>query len=185
MELRQLQYFVAVAEEHGFTRAAARLHVAQPGVSAQVRHLENELGADLFDRGGRAVRLTAVGAAVLPFARSALAAAAGARAVAEERTGLIRGRVAVGMVIACSSLDLTDLLAAFHWEHPGVEIAVSEANSDELLRVLLAGDLDLAFVGLAGDPPPALHLHLLAEEALVAAIAVNDPEFLNTEQENP
>jgi DNA-binding transcriptional LysR family regulator len=72
MELRQLEYFVAVAEEASFTRAAERVHVAQPGVSAQIRRLERELGHDLLDRSGRTVTLTDVGAAVLPLARAAL-----------------------------------------------------------------------------------------------------------------
>src|SRR5690242_21123495 len=101
MELRQLEYFVAVAEEGSFTRAAARVHVAQPGVSAQVRQLERELGQELFDRSGRTVRLTEVGEAVLPFARAALEAVDGAHRTVEELTGLLRGQVAVGMVTAC------------------------------------------------------------------------------------
>ena len=71
MELHQLEYFVAVAEEASFTRAASRVHVAQPGVSAQVRRLESEFGQQLLDRSGRSVRLTEVGSAVLPFARAA------------------------------------------------------------------------------------------------------------------
>src|SRR5262249_27081140 len=77
-ELHQLEYFVAVAEEASFTRAAARVHVAQPGVSAQVRRLEAELGQQLLDRSSRSVRLTEVGAAVLPFARDALRAVSNA-----------------------------------------------------------------------------------------------------------
>jgi DNA-binding transcriptional LysR family regulator len=114
MELRQFEYFVCVAEEASFTKAAARLHIAQPGVSAQIRHLERELGQDLFDRSGRAVRLTEAGTAVLLYARAALGAAAGARLVVDELTGLVRGHVAVGMVVACSSYDLANLLADFH-----------------------------------------------------------------------
>src|SRR5664279_2469923 len=123
MELRQLEYFVAVADEASFTRAAARLHVAQPGVSAQVRQLERELGQDLFDRSGRAVRLTEAGTAVLLYARAALGSAAGARLAVDELTGLVRGHVAVGMVVACSSYDLANLLADFHHAYPAVEIA--------------------------------------------------------------
>ncbi|MGZ3585118.1 MAG: LysR family transcriptional regulator, partial [Ktedonobacterales bacterium] len=110
MELRQLEYFVAVAEEASFTKAAARVHAAQPGVSAQIRQLERELGQDLFDRTGRTVRLTAVGAAVLPYARAALEAVAAARLAVDELTGLLRGRVAVGMLTACSIVSLFDLL---------------------------------------------------------------------------
>jgi DNA-binding transcriptional LysR family regulator len=98
MELRQLKYFVAVEEEGSFTSAAAKVHVAQPGVSAQIRRLEHELGQDLLDRSGRTVRLTEVGAAVLPYARAAIAAAAGARLAVDELSGLLRGHVAIGMV---------------------------------------------------------------------------------------
>src|SRR5579864_5915221 len=102
MELHQLEYFVAVVEEASFTRAAARVHVAQPGVSAQVRRLETELGQQLLDRSGRTVRLTEVGAAVLPFARAALSAVTNARLAVDQLAGLVRGQVTVGMVSGCS-----------------------------------------------------------------------------------
>ena len=152
MELRQLEYFVAVAEEGSFTKAAARVHVAQPGVSAQIRRLEQELGETLFDRSGRAVRLTGVGAAFLPYARSALNSVDGARLAVDELAGLVRGRVAVGMVTSCGVLELPDALARFHRADPGVEISLGEDNSDRLLEGVLTGRLDLAFVGIAGDP---------------------------------
>jgi DNA-binding transcriptional LysR family regulator len=174
MELRWLEYFVTVAEEASFSKAAAKLHVAQPGVSAQVRRLERELGQALLDRSGRTVRLTEVGAAVLPYARAALEAVDGARLAVDELTGLVRGHVAVGMVIACSSLDLLDLLAEFHHDYPGVEITLSEANSDRLLDDLRAGQLDLAFVGLAAGPPPGIETRVIADEALVAAVSHDD-----------
>src|SRR5437016_2911419 len=113
MELRQLEYFVAVAEEANFTRAAGRLHVAQPGVSAQIRRLERELGEELLDRSERAVRVTDVGAAVLGYARAALAAVDGARRAVDELTGLVRGHVAVGTVTSHNA-GLPSLLASFH-----------------------------------------------------------------------
>jgi DNA-binding transcriptional LysR family regulator len=175
MELRQLEYFVAVAEEASFTRAAARAHVAQPGVSAQIRQLERELGEALFDRSGRTVRLTEVGAAVLPYARAALGAVAGARHAVDELTGLVRGHVAVGMVTNCSSVDLIDLLAELHQDHPGVEIALSEANSDQLLEALQTGQLDMAIAGLAVAPPPGIETQVIVDEALVAAVRHGDP----------
>jgi DNA-binding transcriptional LysR family regulator len=174
MELRQLEYFVAVAEEASFTRAAARLHVAQPGVSAQIRQLERELGQELLDRSARTVRLTAAGAAVLVHAREALGAASSARLAVDELSGLIRGHVAVGMVVACSSVDLVDLLADFHRDHPGVAITLSEANTDELVDALRLGGLDLAFVGLSEQTPPGIELQPIADEPLVAAVAKND-----------
>ena len=174
MELRQLEYLVAVAEEASFTRAADRLHVAQPGVSAQIRQLERELGQELFDRSGRTVRLTEVGTAVLGYARDALGAASSARFAVDEFVGLVRGRVNVGMVVACSSFDLVELLAGFHLEHPGVEIALSEANSDELISGLLSGQLDMAYIAIGESVPAGLDVHDLGDGPLVAAVGKAD-----------
>lgn len=175
MELRQLKYFVAVAEEMSFTKAAARVHVAQPGVSAQIRRLEAELGQELLDRSGRTVRLTEVGAAVLPYARAALDAVAGALVAVDELEGLVRGHVSVGMVTACSSLDVPELLAGFHRDHAGVEIALSEAHSDRLFEELRAGHLDLAFAAFASAPPAGIVTQVIAEEPVVAAVSLGDP----------
>ncbi len=174
MELRQLEYFVAVAEEANFTRAAAKVHVAQPGVSAQIRQLEREFGEELLDRSARTVRLTKVGAAVLPYARAVLASAHGARQAVEELTGLVHGHVAVGMVTACSAVDLFDLLASFHQGHPTIDITLTEANSDRLIESLLNGDLDLAWVGLGGAPPAGIETQLIADEELVAGVGHAD-----------
>jgi DNA-binding transcriptional LysR family regulator len=174
MELRQLEYFVAVADEASFTRAAEKLHVSQPGVSAQIRQLERELGQELLDRSGRTVRVTDVGAAVLGYAREALGAASGAQLAVDAFTGLIRGRVAVGMVIACSSFDFAELLAGYHRSYPAVEIALSEANSDELIARLQSGQLDLAYIALGGVAPAGLDLLEIADEALVAAVSEDD-----------
>jgi DNA-binding transcriptional LysR family regulator len=174
MELRQLEYFVAVVEEASFTKAAARVHVAQPGVSAQVRKLEKELGQALLDRSGRQVRLTDAGAAVLPYARAALAAAGSARLAVQELTGLLRGRVAVGMVSASSVVEVPELVAEFHRSHPAVEISLSEASSDQLLEGLRAGRLDLALLGSVAQPPPGIATHVLVDARLVAAVQHGD-----------
>ena len=170
MELRQLEYFVAVAEERNFTRAAEKAHVAQPGVSAQIRRLERELGQQLLDRSGRAVRLTDAGAAVLPYARAALAAVAGARAAVDELTGLLRGRVAVGMVTS-HDLDLPGLLAGFHRDHPGVEVTLTEAGSAELVEGLRKGVLDAAIVSLGPGEVADLEYVVVTDEAITAAVA--------------
>ncbi|SER24089.1 DNA-binding transcriptional regulator, LysR family [Lentzea xinjiangensis] len=175
MELRQLEYFVAVAEESSFTRAAERVHVAQPGVSAQIRRLERELGHDLLDRSGRTVTLTEVGAAVLPLARTALASVEAARRTVEEMAGLVRGVVRVGMVVSCGIMDLPELLSSFHSRHPGVEITLVEANSDALISSLVDGGLDFALIGYAGAAPDGLATLVLADEPLVAAVAASDP----------
>ncbi|MFF6956520.1 LysR substrate-binding domain-containing protein [Streptomyces sp. NPDC008317] len=176
MELRQLEYFVTVADEAGFTRAATALHVAQPGISAQVRQLERELGQPLFDRSGRTVRLTEAGRAVLPYARAALDAVAGARLAAQELTGLVRGRVAIGTVTSLGAdTDVPGMLAGFHDAYPGVEITLGEDTSDRLLAGLRAGRYDLAFAGIAGEPPEGIGTQTVIDDALVAAVAPGDP----------
>ncbi len=174
MELRQLEYFVAVTEDANFTRAAARLHVAQPGVSAQIRQLEAELGQPLLDRSARAVRLTAAGSAVLPYARAALAAVANARLVVDELAGLVRGHVAVGAVSSVS-FDLPRLLADFFDDHPAVEITLSENNSDSLVEGLRAGRLDVALIGSTASRRAGIETQVIADQPLVAAVAPSHP----------
>lgn len=169
MELRQLEYFVAVVDQGGFTRAAEHVHVAQPGVSAQVRRLERELGHDLLDRSGRQVRLTDVGAAVLPFARAALAAIDGARATVGELTGLLRGRIAVGTVTS-HRVDLPALLSEFHEQHPGVEITLVEDDSAGLAANLRAGTLDAAILSLGPEPLAGLDHVVVTDETITAAV---------------
>ena len=175
MELHQLEYFVAVAEEASFTRAASRVHVAQPGVSAQVRRLESELGQQLLDRSGRSVRLTEVGSAVLPFARAALDAVANARLTVDDLAGLVRGQVTVGMVSGCALPVLAELLAGFHGRHPGVAIALVEDNSDRLVERLRDGRLDLALIGWAEQTPADIDSVVLVDEELVAVVAPGHP----------
>lgn len=174
MELRQLEYFVAVVEEASFTRAAARVRVAQPGVSAQIRKLEHELGHPLLDRSGRQVRVTEAGAAVLPYALAALAAVGSARLAVQELTGLLRGRVAVGMVNASSVGEVPELVAEFHRRYPAVEISLSEASSDQLLEGLRVGRLDMALLGSVAPPPQGIATHVLVDAPLVAAVAHGD-----------
>ncbi|WP_335934831.1 LysR family transcriptional regulator [Streptomyces sp. PTD5-9] len=178
MELRQLHYFVTVVEEGGFTRAAARLHLAQPGLSAQIRQLERELGQPLLDRTGRSVTPTEVGRAVLPYARAALAAVEGVRQTVDEFTGLLRGRVTIGLVSGAvgHAFDIASFLADFHDEHPGVEVALTEDTSVGMRAALLAGELDIALLGQTDDePPPGLSFQTVIDEPLVAAVAPGDP----------
>ncbi|MFI8931053.1 LysR family transcriptional regulator [Streptomyces sp. NPDC053474] len=178
MELRQLRYFLTVVEEANFTRAAARLHVAQPGVSAQVRQLERELGQRLLDRSGRTVTVTEAGAAVLPYARAALAAVEGMRQTADEFTGLLRGRVTIGVVSGSATgvFGVAELLADFHDDHPHVEIALTEDTSERMLAALRAGELDIALVGPPGETPPqGILWDIVVDEPLAAVVAEGDP----------
>ncbi|MGW3268437.1 LysR family transcriptional regulator [Streptomyces sp. NPDC001056] len=175
MELRQLEYFVAVAEERNFTRAAERVHISQSGVSAQIRQLERELGADLFDRSARTVTLTVAGEAALEHARAALAAAGAVGQAVGEVTDLIRGRLTVGMAVGCTVAPLFDALAAFHRAHPGVEISLVEDDSDRLAEGVRAGTVDLALVGAAATAPEGLDALTLVSERLVAAVPPGHP----------
>src|ERR671932_303901 len=175
MELHQLRYVVAVAEEGSFTAAARRELVAQPAVSAAVRSLERELGVQLFRRGRSGAQPTEAGAAVLAHARAALAAVAAARDVADEVTGLLRGRVAVGMVVGCTSTVLADLLADFSAAHPAVEVVLVDCSGVDLLAALSTGRLDLAWVGRAQPPPSGVQTSVLYEEEQVAVVPTADP----------
>src|ERR1700754_4773244 len=127
MELRHLRYFVAVAEEHSFTRAAERLWIAQPGLSTQIRRLEGELGVRLFDRHTRGVDLTEAGELLLERARVALAAAEAARATGRDVQAGLVGSIRLGLATCAGWHGTADLLATFGHERPDVEVTVSES----------------------------------------------------------
>jgi DNA-binding transcriptional LysR family regulator len=175
MELRQLEYLVAVVEEASFTRAAERVRVSQSGISAQIRRLERELGHELVDRSGRTMRATDAGAAVLPYARAALAAVSDGRLAVDALAGLVSGQVKIGMITACSIPILFDLVAEFHQAHPGVDISLAEDTSDLLLAHVQDGTFDLALVGVAGELPSTLSSRTVVSESLVAAVASDHP----------
>lgn len=169
MELRHLEYFVAVAEELSFTRASRRLHVVQSGVSSAIQGLERELGAALFDRDRHRVILTEAGRALLPEARATLAAAqAAADAVAEAAAGL-RGTLSIGTMTSTGKVDVPALLGLFHEQHPGVLVRMRlfPGGTADLAREVIAGGLDLALLSLPGEPPPGLAVRPLAREPLV------------------
>jgi len=175
MELRQLEYFVAVAEEGSFTRAAERVRISQSGVSAQIRELERELGARLIDRSTRTVTLTEAGRAALEPARAALACADAVREAVGEVTGLVRGHLTVGMVVGCTIAPFFEALAAFHRAHPGVEITLVEDNSARLLDDVRSGVIDLALVGTADSMLTGLNSLTIISEPLVALVPPEHP----------
>jgi DNA-binding transcriptional LysR family regulator len=144
-------------------------------VSAQVRQLEQELGATLIDRSARTARLTEAGAAALPHARAALAAVSALRQAVDEVSGLVTGRLVVGMVTACTVIGLFDALGGFHGAHPGIAVTLVEDNSAALLGRVRAGTADLALVGLAGALPPDLATLPIVSERLAAAVPPGHP----------
>src|SRR3954462_2091383 len=142
MELRHLRSFVAIAEERSFTRAAERLWVAQPGLSAQIRRLESELGVQLFDRHSRGVELTDAGELFLERARTALVAADAARSAGHDLEEGLVGSVRLGIVTGVDWPGTSALLAHFGRERPAVELTVVESYGGTLLRDLRDGHLD-------------------------------------------
>jgi DNA-binding transcriptional LysR family regulator len=172
MELRQLAYFVAVAEERNFTRAAERIPIAQPAISQQISRLEAELGERLFLRDRRGIKLTPAGQALLPHARASLQAADGGREAVAALTGLLTGRLAVGLVHPLPDRRFPRLLGAFRRAHPGIELTLLEDQTDALLAALAAGQLHAALIGQGryDRPPPGLEVLPVAREPVVVAV---------------
>ncbi|MER5642498.1 LysR substrate-binding domain-containing protein [Kitasatospora sp. NPDC002227] len=172
MDLRRLRYFVAVAEELHFGRAATRLHMSQPPLSRRIRELEEELGCPLFERAAEGVRLTSAGELLLGEARELL----GAAERAEERvreTG--RRRTLVVGTVAGAGLGLGPKAAqAFRRTHPDVEVHLREADISDPSAGLRSGRVDLALTRLPFDTT-GLTVHPLGAEPLVAALATDDP----------
>jgi DNA-binding transcriptional LysR family regulator len=165
---RRLGYFVAVAEELSFTRAAQRLHMAQPPLSQQIALLEKEIGTPLFDRSRRTIRLTAAGAALLPEARRLLTDLdETVRMVRSVGDGTV-GRLTVGFVPSAINGVLPDLLREFRATHPAVELTLREMAPDALLRAVHDRRLDVAVLYLPINEPDLVHRRLASEELLLA-----------------
>jgi DNA-binding transcriptional LysR family regulator len=175
VELRQLAVFVAVAEEGSFTRAADRLHVVQSAVSAAVRNLERELDARLFDRSTHKVDLSDAGRALLPEARTTLAAAAAARDAVDAVSGGVRGTLILGTMQAQGMrfIDVAGVLAEFRSEHPAVAVQIRQGGSLEMTTKVREGEFDLAFVALPEQEFPGVELVPLASEPIMLAVAAD------------
>jgi DNA-binding transcriptional LysR family regulator len=176
MQLHQLAYALAVAEEESFTRAADRLHLAQPSLSRQVRLLEHELGVVLFNRGpgqGR-VTLTPDGSALLPFLQRVLADIEATGAEARALSGMVRGHLAVGATPSLITSVLAPALVTFHASHPGIDLSVVEAGSRQLVPQVASGEVDLALVVLPVTEPMVTTTPLF-DDPLVLAVAPDHP----------
>jgi DNA-binding transcriptional LysR family regulator len=172
MELRQLRYLVALAQELSFTKAAVRANVAQPALSRQIRKLEDELGAVLFDRTSRRVQTTAAGQRLVERAIVILDEVDNARAEIRQVTELTSGRLAIGTTQSPGPLDIARLLYEFHMLYPGIELAVREELSVNIADRLRVDELDLGFVSeIPRSARDGLELTQVAAEPLVLALS--------------
>jgi DNA-binding transcriptional LysR family regulator len=184
MDLRQLEYFAAVARHRHFRRAAESLYVTQSAVSQQVRRLEAELGLELLRRtGGRPpVELTPAGAELLERAEAILGDVAQARAAMDQHAGTLRGGVRAAATTG-DALRLAPALARFGREHPGVRIALRQGGAGEVAELVATGAVDLAVAasagGGSGNGAPAageeVEAIALSDEPLVLLVAPDDP----------
>lgn len=171
-----MRYVIAVAETNSFTRAAERCLVVQSALSHQIARLEKELGARLFERTSRRVRLTAAGAAFLPAARQCLEAAERAAAEVAAAVGEIRGQLRVGLIPTVAAVDIPDALREFRERHPQVRVGLKVGASDCLVAQVARGELDVAFLGVPTTARlPSVAARELARDRLVAVVAPDHP----------
>lgn len=171
MDLRQLRYLVALADEKSFTRAAGNLLVAQPALSQQIAKLEAELGLPLVDRTTRRVAMTEAGDLLVEHARRVLKQVDVAREDLADLAGVRSGRLTIGASQTVGSFDLLGLLARFHRRYPAVELAVREDLSRTLADQLRADELDLAFITVpTGQAVEGLEQRAVSQEELVGVL---------------
>jgi DNA-binding transcriptional LysR family regulator len=176
MELRQLRYLVALADEQSFTRAAEREHIAQPALSQQIQKLEQELGIPLVERTTRRVQITDAGNLLVARARRVLTELESARQELDRVRGIQTGHVVVGAMNTMGPVDITLVLGRFHQLHPHVELVVRESNSDELAEMLRVDALDLAFLSVTERVEShGLALHQILMEELIVVLPNDHP----------
>ncbi|MGF6597888.1 DNA-binding transcriptional LysR family regulator [Paraburkholderia sp. GAS448] len=174
MDLKQLEHFVAVAEERHFTRASRRLNLVQSGLSASIRSLEEDLGGPLFVRSTRSVGLTPAGEVLFDEARRVLAAAREARHAVTQVHGLARGRLGIGAIHSLAPfVDLPASLGQFRAAFSGIDIELTLDGSRALIDQVREGRLDLAFTQPPDPLPDDLGMHMFACEGMVVVCAEN------------
>lgn len=168
MELRHLRYFVAVAEERNFTRAAARLHIAQPPLSRQMQQLEETLGVALIEKGSRPLRLTEAGEFFLAHARPLLDQVRDLQAMTQ-RIGKLERTLSIGFVASTLYGELPDIVHRYCERHPEVDVTLHEMTTVQQLKALKEGRIDVGFGRLKSEDPSIRRI-LLREERLVVAL---------------
>ncbi|MCL5997520.1 MAG: LysR family transcriptional regulator [Chloroflexi bacterium] len=174
MELRQIEYFVAVVETGGFSKAAERCHVAQPSLSQQISKLEQEFGQQLFDRMGRTIALTEAGRTFLPRAKAILAEVQQARHSVKNGLDLGRGKLSVGIIPTLTPFILKGSYQRFSARYPDAEISICEDVTESLQERLVNAELDICYMSI-----PLANKHIVAEEIftekLLLAVNANHP----------
>jgi DNA-binding transcriptional LysR family regulator len=169
MELRQLEYFIAVAGEMNFSRAAQRVYVVQSALSMSIGKLEKELGIELFDRSKQQIKLTPAGELFREHARQVIQTARLAKDSISDYRGALSGTVVLGCLISFGRLDVPQILGQYHRIYPFVKIRLrqSPTGSTKYLSGIADGSLDLALVSAPAGFPPGIEMHLLTEEPML------------------
>jgi LysR family transcriptional regulator, hydrogen peroxide-inducible genes activator len=174
MEIHQLRYFVAVADEGNFSRAAAKVRVAQPSLSQQIRKLEAEVGQPLFDRLPRSVVLTEAGRCFIDYARQILASIGDARRCVDELKGEVAGDLAVGAIPTIAPYIFPELVVTFQKHYPEVTLEIVEDVTDGITRRVEGGELDVAIASTC-QQSPTVRRESLGSEALLALVPERHP----------
>jgi LysR family cyn operon transcriptional activator len=170
IELRHLRYFLAIAEIGNVSRAAEYLHISQPGLSSQIKQMEKELGASVFDRIGRKIVITESGELLLQYARKILIDMKEARQAIGELEGLVRGSVRIGVVQTINAYLMPQVSALFLSKYPGITLKVLELSATDIERGVEEGSLALG-IGFIPTQSEAIEVDPLFSESLVVAVS--------------
>lgn len=172
MQFSQLEYFLAVSQELSFTRGAQSLHVVQSAVSAGIKQLENDLGAELFIRQGRSIRLAPAGEALLPHAKAIISQIQSARDAVDAVRGVVQGTVELGTLSHLGTLDMSQVLLRVHREYPDVVIKLRQTvqGTRSSLAAVLDGTLDLALLSVSDANIPGVELHQIHAEPMLFVV---------------
>lgn len=174
MDLKPLKFFVTVAEQGSFTRAAEKLRLAQPAISIAIRKLEDEVGLPLFNRKDRSITLTAEGAVFLEHAKTILGQVKTAQRAMEEMKELVRGEVSIGLPTMLGSYYFPQLISEFIQQHPNLDFSVKEHGTRTLQRMIVNGELDLGIV-VTENVPEALEVRPFLQQEMVVCVPPDHP----------
>ena len=168
MDLRQLKFFLEVARSESFTRAAEKLHIAQPALSIAIRKLEEELEIVLFNRRDRKISLTAEGEVLARHAREILQGVNDARQEIDDLRGLLKGEVRVGLTPMLSSFFFPQIISSFKRSHQALQISIYGDSASNIQRMIESGEIDMGVI--AGKVPEGLDSHHMVREEVVACV---------------